>query len=76
MNMSRKTLMKLRNKRPVRFFNRRDKIFIQFQLNRESKRIFWEKFVSSDKINWVKQCSYYNLKGINKFIINNKNGVL
>ncbi len=72
--MKPETVKTLRQGEPIRFFNRVTKTFIHFQLNRNEKRICWERYASLDKRNWVKQASHYSLKDINNFVLrlNNK----
>lgn len=60
---------KLRNRQTVRFFDRNNKIFIAFCINRNEKcSVFWEKHVSLDKRNWVKQNEYLSLKDVLRIV--------
>ncbi len=65
--MKPETIKVLRQGEPIRFFDRMTKTYIQFQLNRNEKYIFWERYASLDKRTWLKQASYYSLKDIKYF---------
>ncbi len=67
------TLKILRKGDPVRFYDPFTNTFIQFQLNKNEKRVFWERYASLDKKTWVKQASYYRLINIDRFIKKLKN---
>lgn len=57
-------IKKLRNKESIRFFNTKDKTFVHIQLNKQEKRICWERWVSKDKRNWVNQNYYLDMKSV------------
>jgi hypothetical protein len=69
--MNPETVKILRQGEPIRVYDRITKTFIQFQLNKNEVRIFWEKYASLDKKNWVKQAEFYRLKDIDIFIKKN-----
>lgn len=57
----------LRNRENLRLYNKVNKSFYQFQLNKNTKRIFWELYISKDKSNWIKLNSFVSLKEIVHF---------
>ncbi len=60
-------IQKLRNRKPVDFYNS-DKKFMKIQINKKTNNICWQRFVSSDKKNWIEQNSYLNLKEVMQVI--------
>lgn len=60
---------RLRNKEGIKLFDSSTKTFIRIQLNKETKRIYWERWVSIDKSNWVCHNKFLSLKEI-VFLIN------
>lgn len=59
-----KIIKNLRDGGHLRFFDRKEKLFVQIQLNKKEKRICWERWVSKDKLNWVNWNYYLNLRSV------------
>lgn len=55
-------LLRLRNRENIKVWDRSNKMFIHFQLNKKDGHICWERWYSKDRSNWVKQNSYLTLK--------------
>lgn len=56
-------IKKLRDKEVVNFFDSKNKLFIKFQINKkETKFIYWQRFVSKDRRNWTEWNRYLSLK--------------
>jgi len=67
--MTKEQLIKLRNRQPLRLYDRVNKIFVQIQLNKkETKFVCWQRFHSLDKRNWVEQNSYLSLKDVDSIL--------
>ena len=63
--MTKETLSKLRNKQPLRLFDRANKMFVHIQFNqKETGFVCWERWVSKDKTNWVNHNKYLSLKDV------------
>lgn len=59
-----KIIKKLRDGEHIRFYNSKEKLFVQIQLNKQEKRICWERWVSKDKRNWVNWNYYLDMKSV------------
>ena len=71
--MTKETLTKLRNRQPLRLFDRANKMFVHIQFNKkETGFVCWERWVSKDKSNWVNHNLYLSLKDVRQIINNNK----
>lgn len=66
--MTPETLMKLRNRQPLRLFDKSEKLFHTIQLNRSTSFICWQRFVSRDRKNWTKHNETLTLKDVNQII--------
>lgn len=67
-------LKKLRNRQPVKLFDKANKVFVQIQFNKkETDFICWERWVSKDKRNWVNHNLYLSLKDVNTILNQIKN---
>lgn len=63
------TLILLRNKRPVTFFDKTTKIFTRIQFNKKEKDfVCWERWVSRDRKNWVNHNLYLSLHDIDNIL--------
>lgn len=71
--MKTEILQKLRNGQPLNLFNKSQKQFVKIQLNRAYKRVCWERWVSLDKSNWIKQNAYLSLKDVSSVLNYYKN---
>jgi len=65
-------IQKLRNRQSLRFFNGERKSFNHFQINQKENKVYWERYESLDKMNWVLQNSYLTLKDVIHWIVKNK----
>ncbi len=61
-------ILKLRNRQPVKLWDKVNKIFIHIQLNKKDDRICWQRFHSLDRRNWREQNSYLRLKDVIQII--------
>ena len=59
-----KIINKLRNRESLKLFDNKNKYFVRIQLNKKSKFICWERWVSKDRNNWIKHNEYLSLKDI------------
>jgi hypothetical protein len=66
--MKTETILKLRNKQTLNLFDRENKLFVKIQLNKKTKNICWQRFVSADKKNWINWNEYLSLKDISNII--------
>ncbi len=71
------TLVKrLRNRESIKWFDKKERLFIRIQLNKTDNRICWERWVSKDRNNWVNWNLYLSLKDVlqlhNTLLLNNK----
>lgn len=57
-------IQQLRHGERVTFYDRYDKMFVTYQLNRYEKRIYWERWVSKDRRNWLNWDKYLSLKDV------------
>ncbi len=57
-------LKTLRDGRPLKLWDKANKMFIQFQINKKDSQICWERYVSKDRINWVNWNKYLRLKDV------------
>lgn len=63
------TLISLRNKRPVTFFDKTTKIFTRIQFNKnENDFVCWERWISRDRKNWVNHNLYLSLHDIDNIL--------
>lgn len=71
------TVKRLRDGLSVRLWDRQNKLFVHFQLNKKESFICWQRFHSKDKRNWVEQNSYLTLRDVmqirNEIVNKNKN---
>lgn len=58
------TIQKLRNGEQLKLFDKENKTFITFQLNKKEKSICWERWVSKDRKNWINHNKYLSLKEV------------
>lgn len=66
--MTPETLTKLRNRQPLRLFDKSEKLFQTIQLNRSTSFICWQRFVSKDRKNWQHWNECLSLKEVNQII--------
>ena len=66
--MTKEQLSKLRNKKPLRLFSKKNKLFVHIQINTKEKFICWERWVSKDRVNWTNWNMYLSLKDVRKVI--------
>jgi hypothetical protein len=68
-------IKRLRDRKSVRLFDKKERLFINIQLNKTDNRICWERWVSKDKKNWVNWNLYLSLKDVlqiqKQIILNN-----
>jgi hypothetical protein len=70
------TVLKLRNREVLNYFNKETREFTKIQLNKKEKFVCWERWTSKDKIYWINQNLYLSLKdvlSIRQEMIDNKN---
>jgi hypothetical protein len=70
------TIKTLRHGNPLNMFDRKEKLFVKIQLNRQEKFICWQRFVSKDRRNWINWNKYLSLKDVMQVrqqIIDNNN---
>lgn len=69
------TIKKLRHKKSLNMFDRKENLFTKIQLNKKEKFVCWQRFVSKDKCNWINWNDYLSLKDVlniqSKIISNN-----
>ena len=70
--ISRELISKLKSRKSVMFFEVKRKYFHKFQINKKEKNICWERYVSLDRMNWVKWNEYLGLKDVLSCIENVK----
>ncbi len=68
--MKKETILKLRNGENLNLWDKRQKLFTRIQQNKREKFVCWERWVSADRRNWIKQNFCLSLKDINQ-VINN-----
>lgn len=65
--------------KPLRLFDNKERHYVQFQRNRKTNRICWQRFISKDKVNWHEVNSYLDLNEVlilrEGIIVNNKTTV-
>jgi hypothetical protein len=52
-------IKKLRNIEPLIFFDKKQKIFVLFQINKKEKYFCWERWVSKNRITGYINWNYY-----------------
>jgi len=57
-------ISRLRYGESINLFDRKTKLFHHIQINRKEKRVCWERYVSSDKKNWIKWNVCLSIKDI------------
>jgi len=69
-------ILRLRNRENITLFDRKEKTFIRFQLNKQEPFICWKRYASKDRNNWVLWNEYLSLKDVvrswDKLIASNK----
>lgn len=63
------TLKTLRDRQPLKLFDKANKMFVRIHFNKNEKKfVCWERWVSKDKINWVNWNLYLSLKDVNNIL--------
>lgn len=57
-------IKKLRDGNKIRLYDSHERLFIQFQLNKNENNICWERWVSADQRNWVNHNLFLSLKEV------------
>ena len=66
---------KLRNRESLRFFDKKQKLFVLFQINKKEKYYCWERWVSKNRnINYINWNYYLSLKDVIRCIENLQSG--
>lgn len=63
-NPTKEFIAHLRQRKSIKFFDRKTKLFHHIQINKKSKRICWERYVSRDNKNWIKWNEYLSIKDV------------
>lgn len=71
--MTPQNLVRLRNGNDLILFDRIEKMFVGFKLNKNEKMICWKRMVSKDRRNWVCWNEFLSLKDVNNIINELKN---
>jgi hypothetical protein len=66
--MTAQNLNCLRNGKDLILFDRIEKMFVGFKLNKNAKNICWKRLVSKDKRNWIVWNEYLSLKEVDNMI--------
>lgn len=62
--MENKFIESLRNREALNLFDSEKKYFYKIQINKTEKRVYWERYASKDKKNWVKWNDRLSLKDV------------
>lgn len=61
---TKETIKHLRDGHSLHLFDRKERLFHTFQLNKKAHFICWQRFVSKDRNNWREWNSYLSLKDV------------
>lgn len=67
-DMTADQLQTLRNREPLKLWDRTRKMFVQIQINKKDNQVCWERWVSKDRRNWVNWNLYLSLKDVAKVL--------
>ena len=67
-NMTTQNLIRLRNGKNLIFFDRIERMFVGFKLNKNEKNICWKRLVSKDQRNWISWNEFLSLKDVDSII--------
>ena len=62
--MTNEIVKTLRDRLPISRWDKKQKLFVKIQFNKQCEFVCWQRFVSKDRRNWVNWNEYLSIKDV------------